>query len=186
MEQGWYFAPYMLAAYSIYRPNISYLPNPISYLHHKWSQFNRKTSILNRFLFKKYEIIYKPTVEDLFSKNFDLGSIEVKVIRLKFIAHLPWNGSSICLFSLFVFLSPLSLFCLQIHSSSVTVYLLNLQTMQRHYAVSQLYLSTLTRLSFTNPFAWCQQTVHKMLGWLSWHLRIDAISCHEKALNNNR
>ena len=38
-----------------------------------------KTSILNRFLFKKFETKYKPTVEDLFSKEFDLGSIEIKV-----------------------------------------------------------------------------------------------------------
>lgn len=39
----------------------------------------RKTSILNKFLFKKFETKYKPTVEDLFSKEFDLGSIQVKV-----------------------------------------------------------------------------------------------------------
>lgn len=40
---------------------------------------HRKTSILNRFLFKKFETKYKPTVEDLFSQDFDLGSIEIKV-----------------------------------------------------------------------------------------------------------
>lgn len=34
---------------------------------------------MNRFLFKKFETKYKPTVEDLFSKEFDLGSIEIKV-----------------------------------------------------------------------------------------------------------
>lgn len=39
----------------------------------------RKTSILNRFLFKKFEAKHRPTVEDLFTKEFDLGSIEIKV-----------------------------------------------------------------------------------------------------------
>lgn len=38
-----------------------------------------KTSILNRFLFKKFEPKCKPTVEDLFTKTFDLGSVEIKV-----------------------------------------------------------------------------------------------------------
>lgn len=36
---------------------------------------------MNRFLFKKFETKYKPTVEDLFSKDFDLGAIEIKVSR---------------------------------------------------------------------------------------------------------
>lgn len=39
----------------------------------------RKTSILNRFLFNKFETKYRPTVEDLFNKTFDLGSIEIEV-----------------------------------------------------------------------------------------------------------
>lgn len=40
-----------------------------------------KTAILNRFLSKKFDEKYKPTVEDLFSKEFDLGSIELKVSK---------------------------------------------------------------------------------------------------------
>ena len=34
---------------------------------------------MNRFLFKKFEPKYKPTVEDLFTQDFDLGCIEIKV-----------------------------------------------------------------------------------------------------------
>lgn len=59
------------------------------------NETNRKTSILNRFLFKKFETKYKPTVEDLFSQDFDLGSIVIKVRPLfSFVSPLASSSSA--------------------------------------------------------------------------------------------
>ncbi|CAA2976672.1 Hypothetical predicted protein, partial [Olea europaea subsp. europaea] len=54
-------------------------PPPTRIKRTRLGKSRRKTSILNRFLFKKFEEKHRPTVEDLFTKEFDLGSIEIKV-----------------------------------------------------------------------------------------------------------
>ena len=38
-----------------------------------------KTSIIKRFLFNTYTDKYKPTIEDLFSKEFQLNGVKIKV-----------------------------------------------------------------------------------------------------------
>lgn len=38
-----------------------------------------KSAILKRFLFNTFQEKYKPTVEDLYSKEYDVGTITLKV-----------------------------------------------------------------------------------------------------------
>lgn len=38
-----------------------------------------KSGIVKRFLFNQYTDRYKPTVEDLYNREFDLGPVTIKV-----------------------------------------------------------------------------------------------------------
>lgn len=38
-----------------------------------------KSAVIKRFLFNTFTEKYRPTVEDLFSKDFSLGNIQLKV-----------------------------------------------------------------------------------------------------------
>ena len=47
-----------------------------------------KSCILKRFLLKAYSDKYRATVEDLHNREFDLGSLTLKVISAKYVINL--------------------------------------------------------------------------------------------------
>lgn len=67
-----------------------------------------KSSIVKRFLFKTYNDKYRATVEDLYNREYDLGSVTLKVSNFNFFFKFLRKFSFVlcfCSFMLFILVS---------------------------------------------------------------------------------